>query len=59
MFQINKKNLLNFEHLNNTPLLPSNSKGEDNKLRIKKIKQRVILKKKKRYKWYANNIWNY
>ena len=47
MFQINKKNLLNFEHLNNTPLLPSNSKGEDNKLRIKKIKQRVILKKKK------------
>tara|TARA_B110000438_G_scaffold179309_1_gene171393 strand:+ start:222 stop:413 length:192 start_codon:yes stop_codon:yes gene_type:complete len=45
MVKFNRKNLLNFEHLNNAPLLTSNSKGENHKLRIKKIKQRVLLKK--------------
>jgi hypothetical protein len=47
MFRLYKKNLLNLEHLNNTPLLTSKSKGENNKLRIEKIKKRIILKKKK------------
>jgi len=47
MFRLYKKNLLNLEHLNNTPLLTSNSKGENNKLRIEKIKKRIILNKKK------------
>ena len=47
MFKLNKKNLLNFEHLNNSPLLSSYSKGEENKLRIKKIKQRIVLKRNK------------
>ena len=42
MFRLNKKNLLNLEHLNKNPLLPSSSKGSN-----KKIKQRVILKMKK------------
>ena len=45
MFKFNKNLLLSLEHENNTPLLPSNSKGERNKLKIKKIKQRVSLKK--------------
>ena len=45
MFKLNKK-LFSLEHLNNTPLLPSNSKGEQNRLRIEKIKQRIILRKK-------------
>jgi hypothetical protein len=45
MVKFNIKNLLNFEHQNNTPLLASNSKGENCKLRTKKIKQRVVLKK--------------
>ena len=47
MFRLSKKNLLNLEHQNNTPLLPSNSKGEENRLRINKIKQRVVLKRNK------------
>jgi len=40
MLKFNKKNLLNLEYLNNTPLLPSNSKGEN-------IKQSIIFKIKK------------
>ena len=47
MLKLNKKNLLNLEHLNNAPLLSSDSKGDDNKLRIKKIKQRLVLKRNK------------
>ena len=47
MFKFNKKNLLNLEYQNNTPLLSSNSKGGKDKIRIKKIKERVILKKNK------------
>ncbi len=45
MIKFNKKNLLNLEHLYNTPLLASNSKGENHKIRIKKIKQRIVLKR--------------
>jgi len=45
--KFNKKNLLNLECQNNTPLLPSNSKGEKDKIRIKQIKERVILKRNK------------
>ena len=45
MFKFNKKNLLNSEHINNTPLLPSNSKGEKELIRIKTIKERVKLRK--------------
>ena len=45
MFKLNKK-LFSLEHLNNTPLLPSNSKGESQQLRIKKIEQKAILGKK-------------
>ena len=44
---LNKKNLLNLEHLNKSPLLTYNSKGENIKLRIKKIKQSIVLKKNK------------
>ena len=44
---LNKKNLLNLEHLNNTPLLNTKSKGGSSKLRIKKNKQRVIFKRNK------------
>jgi|TARA_B110000003_G_scaffold235277_1_gene239359 hypothetical protein len=47
MNKFNKKNLLNLEHLYNTPLLTSNSKGENNEKRIKKIKQRIVIKKSK------------
>ena len=47
MIKFNKKNLLNLEHLYNTPLLSSNSKGENHEIRIKKLKQRAILKKNK------------
>jgi hypothetical protein len=47
MFRLNKKSLLNLEYLRKTHLLTSNSKGENNKLKIKKIKHRVILKVKK------------
>ena len=47
MFKFDKKNLLNLEYQNNTPLLPSNSKGEKDKIRIKQIKERVILKRNK------------
>ena len=46
MFNPNKKNALGLKQKNNTPLLPSNSKGEQNRLRIEKIKQRIILRKK-------------
>ena len=44
MFKSNKKNVLEFKRKNNTPLLTSNSKGEENKIRIEKIKQRIVLK---------------
>ena len=47
MFKPNKSNVLVFKCKNNTPLLTSNSKGEKNRIRIEKIKQRVILKKNK------------
>ena len=43
--KFNKKNLLNLEHINNSPLLHNNSKGENNKMRIQKIKERVRIKK--------------
>ena len=39
MFKFNKRNVLNFEHANNTPLLNTNSKGVNNKTRIQKIKE--------------------
>jgi len=45
MFKHNKKKLLSLEHINNTPLLPSNSKGENYRLRIKEIKQNIRLRK--------------
>ena len=45
MFKYNKKNTLEFKHKNNTPLLPSNSKGEKDKKKIKNTKERVRLKK--------------
>ena len=38
MFKSNKKNVLEFKRKNNTPLLTSNSKGDNNK-------ERIILKK--------------
>jgi len=47
MFKLNKKKLLNLAHLSNAPLLPEDSKGDDNKLRIKKVKQRIVLKRNK------------
>ena len=47
MFKSNKTNVLEFKRKNTTPLLNSNSKGEKNRTRIEKIKQRVILKKNK------------
>ena len=47
MFKSNKKNVLEFKRKNNTPLLTSNSKGEENKIRIEKIKQRIILRRNK------------
>ena len=47
MFKSNKTNVLELKLKNNTPLLSSNSKGEKNRIRIEKIKQRVILKKNK------------
>ena len=45
MFKSNKKKILDIKLQNNFPLLSSSSKGELNKLRIKKIKQRVKIKK--------------
>ena len=45
MQKFNKKKLLNFEYASNTPLLSSNSKGENYRLKIKEIKQKVILRK--------------
>ena len=47
MFKSNKTNVLEFKRKNKTPLLNSNSKGEKNRTRIEKIKQRIILKKNK------------
>ena len=47
MFKFNKKNLLNLDHVKSIPLLSSNSKGEKDKIRIKQIKERVILKRNK------------
>ena len=45
MVKFNKKNLLNLDDINNPPLLHNNSKGENNKIRIQKIKERVRIKK--------------
>ena len=45
MFKTNKKFLLGLEYINNNPLLPSNSKGKQELIRIKKIKERVRLRK--------------
>ena len=45
MFKPNKKNILEFKLKDNTSLLPLSSKGENNKIRIKNIKQRVRLKR--------------
>tara|TARA_B110000263_G_C14782961_1_gene274086 strand:- start:197 stop:388 length:192 start_codon:yes stop_codon:yes gene_type:complete len=45
MFNSNKKNILDPKHKNNTPLLPSNSKGEKIKLGINMTQQIVRLKK--------------
>jgi hypothetical protein len=45
MLKFNKKNLLNLEHINNSFLLNNNSKEKNNKMRIKKIKERVRIKK--------------
>ena len=45
MFKSDKKNILDFKHKNNTPLLSSNSIGEKKILRIESIKQRIRLKK--------------
>ena len=47
MFKSSKKNVLDFKHKNNTPLLISNSKGEKNRIRIENIKQRIVLKQNK------------
>ena len=47
MFKSNKTNILEFKCRNNTPLLSSNSKGEKDKIRIKQIKEKVILKRNK------------
>jgi hypothetical protein len=45
MVKFNKRNLLNLEHVNNSPLLNNNSKGVNNKMRIQKIKERIRIKK--------------
>tara|TARA_B110000438_G_scaffold200140_1_gene191698 strand:- start:708 stop:899 length:192 start_codon:yes stop_codon:yes gene_type:complete len=45
MFKTNKKFLLGLEYINNNPLLSSNSKGKQELIRIKKIKERVRLRK--------------
>ena len=45
MLRSNKANILEFKPKKNSPLLPSNSKGEKNKIRTERIKQRVRLKK--------------
>ena len=45
MFKSNKKNILDFEPLKNTPLLSSRSKGVKKKLKNKNIKDRVKIKK--------------
>ena len=45
MFKFNKKNLLNLENKNKSPLLYNSNKGENNKIRIEKIKERVRIKK--------------
>ena len=42
MFKLNKRNLLNLEHVKNTPSLNSNSKGVNNKKQIEKIKLKEI-----------------
>jgi len=47
IIKFDKKNLLNLKYQNNTPLLSSNSKGEKDKIRIKQIKEKVILKRNK------------
>ena len=45
MIKFNKKNLLNLEYINNSSLLHNSSKGENNKMRIQKIKERIRIKK--------------
>jgi len=45
MLKTSKKLLLDVDHTNNNPLLPSNSKGKQELIRIKKIKERVRLRK--------------
>ena len=45
MVKFNKRNLLNLEYVNNSPLLQNNSKGEKNNMRIQKIKERIRIKK--------------
>ena len=45
MFKSNKTNVLDFKRKNNTPLQPSCSKREKNKITTERIKQRVRLKK--------------
>ena len=47
MLYSNKKKLLELKHVNKSPLLSSNSKGEKDKTRIKNTKERVILKRNK------------
>jgi len=47
IIKFDKKNLLNLKYQNNIPLLSSNSKGEKDKIRIKQIKEKVILKRNK------------
>ena len=39
--------MINLKYQNNIPLLSSNSKGEKDKIRIKQIKEKVILKRNK------------
>ena len=45
MYKFNKKYLLNLTKINNFPLLPECNKGEGHRARIKRIKERIILKK--------------
>ena len=44
MLKFNKTKKLNFKYKNNTPLLPSNSKGEINKLKPNVISEKKRIK---------------
>lgn len=44
MLKFNKTKKLNSKHKNNTPLLPSNSKGEINKLKTNVISEKKRIK---------------